>query len=55
MSQEAAILVSLFDDTGDVWSDEDFRLVEPLSMVARWSSPEDFESILRGNRSGSPP
>jgi hypothetical protein len=31
--------VSLFDDTEDVWQDEDFRLVEPLSTISRWSRP----------------
>lgn len=39
--------VSLFDDTEDVWAEEDFRLVEGLSKVARWSRPDEFEAILR--------
>lgn len=39
--------VSLFDDTEDVWADEDFRLVRDLSSVARWSRPDEFEAILR--------
>lgn len=39
--------VSLFDDTLDVWQEEDFRLVEGLSSVARWSRPDEFEAILR--------
>ena len=39
--------VSLFDDTADVWDDEDFRRLEDLSKVARWSRPEDFIGILR--------
>lgn len=39
-------LVSLFDDTGDVWRDEDFKLVESLSEVAMWSRPDEFERIL---------
>ncbi|HPO12196.1 MAG TPA: DUF1828 domain-containing protein [Candidatus Hydrogenedentes bacterium] len=38
--------VSLFDDTADVWSDEDFRLVEPLSEVVRWSAPDEFGRVL---------
>jgi hypothetical protein len=39
--------VSLFDDTEDVWQEEDFRLVQELSTVARWSRPDQFEAILR--------
>ncbi len=39
--------VSLFDDTSDVWREEDFRMVEDLSEVARWSHPEELEEILR--------
>jgi hypothetical protein len=39
--------VSLFDDTEDVWQEEDFRLVQKLSTVARWSRPDEFEAILR--------
>ena len=44
---EALHFVSLFDDTADVWVEEDFRLVEGLSTVSRWSRPDEFESILR--------
>lgn len=43
---EALKFVSIFDDTTDVWSDEDFRLVEPLSTIARWSQPDEFAQIL---------
>ncbi|HHH46920.1 MAG TPA: DUF1828 domain-containing protein [Thiotrichales bacterium] len=39
--------VSLFDDTEDVWQEEDFLLVQDLSAVARWSRPDEFEAILR--------
>jgi hypothetical protein len=39
--------ISLFDDTLDVWNEEDFKLVEGLSDVARWSRPDEFESALR--------
>ena len=38
--------VSLFDDTNDVWREEDFNLVEQQSEIARWSRPEQFERIL---------
>lgn len=43
---EALRFVSLFDDTADVWAEEDFRLVEPLSTVARWSQPDGFAEVL---------
>ena len=43
---EALHFVSLFDDTADVWADEDFRLVEPLSTVARWSQPDRVAEVL---------
>lgn len=39
--------VSLFDDTADVWADEDFRLLEQVSSVARWSKPDEFEQLLK--------
>ena len=39
--------VSLFDDTEDVWHQEDFNLVDEYSEIARWSQPEEFERILR--------
>ena len=38
--------VSLFDDTVDVWQDEDFRRLENLSTVARWSRPDEFAGVL---------
>jgi len=40
-------LVSLFDDTADVWADEDFRQLEPLSQIARWSRPDEVEELLK--------
>lgn len=43
---EALRFVSLFDDTIDVWSPEDFRLVENLSTIARWSNPDHFVEVL---------
>jgi len=39
--------VSLFDDTGDVWREEDFGLVEQQSVIARWSRPDELERTLR--------
>ncbi len=43
---EALNFISLFDDTLDIWSDEDFRLVEQVSEVARWSNPDEFTALL---------
>jgi len=43
---EALKFVSLFDDTTDIWSDEDFRLAEQLSTVTRWSRPDEFSVVL---------
>jgi hypothetical protein len=43
---EALRFVSLFDDTMDVWSQEDFRLVEDLSTIAYWSQPDTFVELL---------
>ena len=43
---EALNFVSLFDDTADVWEDEDFRLVEPMSTVSHWSRPDEFADVL---------
>lgn len=39
--------VSLFDDTADVWNDEDFRLVESVSDIGRWSRPDEFTELLK--------
>jgi len=39
--------VSLFDDSMDVWANEDFRLVEDLSEVGRWSRPDVYGQLLR--------
>lgn len=44
---EALKFVSLFDDTADVWNDEDFRLAEQLSVVSRWSQPDSFINELQ--------
>ena len=47
LKQPALTFVSLFDDTVDVWRPEDFNLVEEHSEIARWSRPDEFESLLR--------
>jgi hypothetical protein len=46
-AQQSIQFVSLVDDTADVWSSEDLKLVESLSEVARWSRPDEFEALLR--------
>ena len=43
---EALSFVSLFDDTSDVWREEDTRLMEPLSIVSHWSRPDEFAQAL---------
>jgi hypothetical protein len=43
---QAMSFVSLFDDTADVWEDDDFRLLEGLSSIARWSDPHGFRALL---------
>ena len=44
--QPELAFVSLFDDTQDVWRDEDFSMVSAVSEVAHWSSPDEVERIL---------
>ena len=39
--------VSLFDDTHDVWREEDLRLLGLASKVVHRSKPEEFERALR--------
>ena len=39
-------LVSLFDDTVDVWKSEDYALLAQVSTVASWSRRDEFKSIL---------
>ncbi len=45
-SQPQSMLISLFDDVEDVWREEDFVLLEPVSEVARWSRPDLLELTL---------
>ncbi|GKT08571.1 DUF1828 domain-containing protein [Desulforhabdus sp. TSK] len=46
VGREAQSFISLFDDTIDVWSSEDFNLLETLSDIAYWSKPDDFTDQL---------
>lgn len=43
---ESLQFISLFDDTMDVWTDQDFNLLNDLSIVSRWSQPEAFIEAL---------
>ena len=45
-TQHDLTFVSLFDDTQDVWREQDFRLVEDHSEVAYWSRPDTLDRIL---------
>lgn len=38
--------VSLFDDTIDVWSQENFNMLNEFSEVAYWSRPDEFLELL---------
>jgi len=42
VGKEAIQLISLFDDTMDVWNQEDIQLLESLSEIAYWSRPDEF-------------
>jgi hypothetical protein len=46
MGPEGLQFVSLFDDTMDVWTAEDFRLVENLSVITRWSKQDELVDVL---------
>jgi hypothetical protein len=39
---EGLNFISLFDDSLDVWSGDDFRLLNSLSDVSFWSKPDEF-------------
>ena len=43
---ESVQFVSLFDDTVDVWGEEDFALLDATSKVVRWKSPEDLLAAI---------
>ena len=43
--------ISLFDDTMDIWSQENIRLVGELSEVAYWTHPDEFHQLLSANGS----
>ena len=38
--------VTLFDDTSDLWSEKHYQKLKPLSVVAKWSDPENLVKIL---------
>lgn len=43
---ESMRFISLFDDELDVWTPEDFGLVEEVSEVAYWSHKDEFADLL---------
>jgi hypothetical protein len=47
VGSEGLQLVSLFDDTSDVWRETDFARVAELSIVARWSRLDELPDILQ--------
>ncbi len=38
--------ISLFHDENNVWKDQDYRLLEPLSTISKWSNREEFRLKL---------
>lgn len=46
LGPQALRFVSLFDDTLDIWTPENIRLVSELSEVAYWSHPDEFRELL---------
>ncbi len=46
-TQQGLHFISLFDDTEDVWREEDFNLLNEHSEIACWSRPDGFERLLR--------
>ena len=46
LGAEGLKFISLFDDTMDVWSGEDFNLLKDLSVIARWSQPDELLQTL---------
>lgn len=44
---DQASLISLFDDTADVWQPEDINLVQSVSKTVMWSRPDELERVLK--------
>ncbi len=44
---EALHFISLFDDTSDIWTDADYKMIEPLSDISHWSRPDQFAAALQ--------
>ena len=42
VGKEAIQFISLFDDTVDIWNQEDIELVDSLSDIAFWSRTDEF-------------
>jgi hypothetical protein len=38
--------ISLFDDTLDIWTADNFQFLEQISDVAYWSRPEQFAELV---------
>lgn len=46
LKSESLEFISLFDDTADVWEEQDIKLVELSSNVLYWSKPDEFTEEL---------
>jgi hypothetical protein len=44
--REPTHFISLFDDTLDVWGNENIRQLEELSSISYWSRPEELVELL---------
>jgi hypothetical protein len=44
--REPLHFVSLFDDTLNVWNEEDFNLLSDYSAIAMWSRPDECERFI---------
>lgn len=53
IGQENVAFVSLFDDTLDIWSAENIRLLEEISDIAYWSRPEDLIQLVAPHNGSS--
>ncbi len=45
-NRPSLVLVSLFDDRKNIWSAQDFTLMDRFAKVARWSQQDELERIL---------
>ena len=42
--------VTLFDDTSELWTEKHYQKLKPLSVIAKWSQPENLAKILTASQ-----